>query len=309
MSTDRAIRPACFNDYVGQTNAVENLRILVKSAQIRNEPVDHILFTGPPGLGKTSLANALANEIGSKLHTINATTIENKGDLIAVLSCINKKDVLFIDEIHALGVRIEEVLYTAMEDFKLDIAAGGDTVTVEIEPFTVIGATTVSGLVSKPLLDRFGEIVVMEPYNETELSQIARENFAKLGLNVEEEAARNLARRSRGVPRILNRLIRRVRDFSLVSGNLTVNLSTVESVCTRLGIDGNGLDKSSRLYLAYLSNASEPVGVKTISSAINEDINTIQNNIEPHLIFSGFVQKNGKGRTITEIGRNCILRG
>ena len=299
-------RPSTFNDYVGQSAAINNLKIFVASAKARNTAMDHVLFTGPPGLGKTSIANVLANEIGSHLKVINATTLKNKGDLIAVLSSLEKKDILFIDEIHALSLKIEEVLYTAMEDFQIDVVANGNTIRVDLEPFTLIGATTVSGKISRPLLDRFGEVIQMEPYSESEIASIVVNAIQKMELAIDPEAASEIAKRSRGTPRLAHRFVRRVRDFALAVGTNFINSDLVKKVSQNLGIDEAGLDKTSVSYMLVLAKSNKPMGVKTIASSINQDEATVIEVIEPYLIQSGFVSKTFSGRFLTDEGKRYI---
>lgn len=299
---DQNNRPTRFDDYVGQREAIANLRVFVASAKARNTSVDHILFTGPPGLGKTSVANVLANEIGSQLHVINATTLKAKGDLIAVLSRLSRTDVLFIDEIHALSSKVEEVLYTAMEDNFIDIAANGETVRLELEPFTLIGATTNPGKVSRPLLDRFGDVVQMEPYSVSEIAQIVKGSVSKLGLAISEDAAMSVAERSQGVPRVANKLVRRIRDFAFAFGIDSVSVGVVERVSESLGVDKNGLDKASRAYIASLAKAKKPMGINTIASILNMDEDTILNNVEPYLFRMGWLTKTVNGRYLTSEG-------
>jgi len=306
MKHDRALRPTDFSNYIGQAHIIDNLRVFVASAKKRNAPVDHILISGPSGLGKTSLANALSCEIGATLHTINAATIQNKGDLISAIASLGNKDILFIDEIHALNPKIEEILYTAMEDFKLDIIANGETICIELEPFTLVGATTVPGKISKPLLDRFGEILQMEPYSDHDMATIISHNMEKLELTISQDASLELAKRCKGTPRIANRLIRRIQDFALAYSFTNIDQEIVGRVCEHLGIDELGLDKNSRHYLRLLRNMNKPVGLNTISASINIDSDTIESVIEPFLIHSGFVNKISSGRVITKSGINHV---
>jgi Holliday junction DNA helicase RuvB len=306
MKDDRALRPKNISDFVGQEKIVNNLKVYIKSAKIRNAALDHILFTGPAGLGKTSISNIIANEFGTRCVIINATTVKNKGELISVISSLKKNDILFIDEIHALNSRIEEVLYTAMEDFSIDLAVDGESVRLEFEPFTLIGATTVSGLVSKPLLDRFGEVMELQPYSVSEISEIIKKSFSRLGVGILDEASDVLASRTKGIPRIANRLVKRVIDFMLCNNRTIATVDDITLTCSHLGIDHLGLEESSRNYVKAVSKHLRPVGLNTVSSLINESEETVSNTIEPYVLRLGLVEKTQKGRIITQKGVDYI---
>lgn len=299
---DYNFRPANLDSFVGQKSAVNSLKMLVKSAVMRFEPMDHVLITGPAGLGKTSLANIVADCLGSNLHTVNATTIKSKNELIEVLVSLQDHDILFLDEIHALNPRVAEVLYTAMEDGCLCVVSRGETSQVKIAPFTLVGATTVPGMVPRPLLDRFGETLEMQPYETYEMQQIIENNLMTMGYVVEDAAVRDLATMSRGVPRIANRLVRLVRDYAVVNGLDLIVTEDVQAVGEMLGIDRCGLDKSSRNYLEVLFKAPGALGVASICNLINESQETIVNNIEPNLMRMGLVTKSVKGRILTKNG-------
>lgn len=305
---DRALRPLSFNDFAGQNEARRNLRVFVEAALSRGESLDHVLFTGPPGTGKTTLAAIVAAEMGAKVITINATTLKNKGDLVAILAGLSRNDVLFIDEIHALSTRVEEVLYTAMEDFSIDIPSDGEAVHIKLESFTLIGATTIAGAVSQPLLDRFGEVVQMRFYTDDELSSIVFTSAEKLGMIPTNEGAMEIARRSRGTPRIANRLTRRARDFAYAAGHSNLSREIVIETCSNLGIDGMGLDSSSRKYLEFLAGRKTPVGLSTVAAILGESEQTIESAIEPFLIRTGLLERTAQGRTATIMGRSYTAR-
>jgi Holliday junction DNA helicase RuvB len=307
---DRALRPTTFRDFLGQETTKHNLEVYVSTAKARGEPLDSILFSGPPGLGKTTLAHILANEMGSELHVVNAASIKSKGELAGLLIGLKKGDILFLDEIHSLNPKVEEVLYSALEDFRLEIVTGSGAiataVTLPLAPFTLIGATTREGMISRPLRDRFGEIIQMQPYTDDELTVIVTKNAAKLGMKVDSAGARVLAQRSRGTPRIANRLLRRVRDFTQYSGSTTLSSSTVEETCARLGIDSAGLDHLSQMYLKTLTDKHAPVSLKNMTSLLNESEDTIVDVVEPHLIRLGFIEFTPKGRIATSAGSKHI---
>ena len=296
-------RPTSLDSFVGQKSAVASLNILVCSARRRNETMDHVLFTGPAGLGKTSLASVLANEMCTKIHTVNATNIKTKQEMVDLLTSLESGHILFLDEIHALNPRVAEVLYTAMEDSFLDLVARGESQRVYLAPFTLIGATTVSGMVSRPLLDRFGEVIEMLPYENEEMRQIILNNLLSMGFIVEDEAVDAMVSMSRGVPRIANRIINRVRDLAVVNGFDIIMLEDVKRMAGILGIDRMGLDRTARSYLRILEASSGPIGLATICNYVNEDQDTIVNNVEPYLMRLGFVQKSVKGRLLTRAGR------
>lgn len=303
---EKTIRPDSFDEYIGQTDVKENIKVFVKAAKLRGTNLDHVLLYGPPGLGKTTLAHIIANELGTNIKTASGPTIEKSGDLAAILSTLEPNDVLFIDEIHRIPRYIEEILYSAMEDFKLDIIIGGEgqsrSIKIDLPPFTLIGATTRSGDLSAPLRDRFGIMCKLEFYSDEELAEIVKRSARVLDLEIEENAAHEIAIRSRKTPRIANRLLKRVGDFALVEGNGVITLELVKKALTRLKINESGLDISDVQYLMSIIEKFNggPVGIESIASSIGEEATTIEDVIEPFLLQEGYVKRTSRGRIITE---------
>ncbi len=303
---DKNIRPETLNEYVGQNEIKENLRVFIKASKMRNEVLDHVLLYGPPGLGKTTLAHIIANELGTNLKTASGPSIEKNGDLAAILSTLEPGDVLFIDEIHRMPRFIEEILYPAMEDFELDIIVGqeGSTrnIKIDLPPFTLVGATTRAGDISSPLRDRFGIVSKLNYYTEEELEQIIKRTSKVLNMPIEDDAAKVLAKRSRRTPRIANRLFKRVRDFALVDGASTINKDLTEASLIKLKVDEYGLDQIDIEYLRALIEKFNggPVGVETIATSIGEEVTTIEDVVEPFLLQEGFVKRTARGRVATE---------
>ncbi len=307
---DHAMRPTGFDGFLGQEDVKQNLRVCVHGAKIRGEALDHVLLAGPPGLGKTTLAHILANEMGSRIVVVNAPSIRKKGELAALLTSLKKGDILFLDEIHSLSNKIEEVLYPAMEDYRLEIMAGNRALTIRLEPFTLIGATTRAGMLQRPLRDRFGVVVDMQPYGVEELSIIIGTNGCKLGLDVCEGGGEELARRSRGTPRIANRLLRRIRDFAAFEGSRMVTGDIVRKACRKLGVDALGLDRTMQRYLQILvSRNGEPMALSTMTSLLGESKDTVENVIEPFLLSQELIEKTPKGRRATRVGSKHLGHG
>ncbi len=303
---EKNIRPDSFDEYIGQTDVKENIKVFVKAAKIRNTNLDHVLLYGPPGLGKTTLAHIIANELGSNIKTASGPTIEKSGDLAAILSTLEPNDVLFIDEIHRIPRYIEEILYSAMEDFKLDIIIGNDgqsrNIKIDLPPFTLVGATTRAGDLSSPLRDRFGIVSKLEFYTDEELTQIVERTARVIGSKIEKAAAHEIAIRSRKTPRIANRLLKRVSDFALVEGSDKITLAIVKKSLERLKINENGLDSTDVDYLMSIIKKFNggPVGIESIASSIGEEATTIEDVIEPFLLQEGYVKRTSRGRIITE---------
>jgi Holliday junction DNA helicase RuvB len=302
-----SLRPRSLTEYVGQSKAKENLQIFIDAARGRNEALDHVLFYGPPGLGKTTLANIVAHEMGVSIKSTSGPVIEKPGDLAAVLTNLEEGDVLFIDEIHRLSPVVEEILYPAMEDYQLDIMIGqgpsARTIKLDIPRFTLVGATTRAGLLSSPLRDRFGVISRLEFYSDTELAVIVERSAGLLGIETTKAGAAEIARRSRGTPRIANRLLRRVRDFAQVEGSGSVSQEVADSSLLRLEVDAKGFDHMDRLLMLTILDKFNggPVGLDTLAAAIGEERDTIEDVIEPFLIQQGYLNRTPRGRMATQI--------
>ena len=299
---DRALRPTSFAEFLGQEHEKGNLEVYVAGALSRGEALDHVLLAGPPGLGKTTLSHILANEMGARMVVVNAPSIKTKGELASLLTGLRRGDVLFLDEIHSISPKIEEVLYPAMEDYRLEVVAGNRALTIDLEPFTLIGATTRAGMLQRPLRDRFGVTVEMQPYTEAELTTIVLRSASKLGVEMTASGAAALARRSRGTPRIANRLLRRVRDFAHAAGG-PADDRIVRITCDRLGIDDLGLTRPMRAYLDVLVEKGKPLGLNTLVSLLGESKDTVEDVIEPYMMRLGLVEKTAKGREATAAGR------
>lgn len=303
---DSSIRPRCLAEYVGQEHLKSNLKVFIEAAKKRNETIEHMIFYGPPGLGKTTLANVIANEMGVAIKTTSGPAIERPGDLAAVLTNLQARDILFIDEIHRLNRVVEEVLYPAMEDFELDIMIGkgpsARSIRLELPPFTLIGATTRIGMLSAPLRDRFGILNKLEFYNEAELAHIVERSAGILSINIDIDSALEIARRSRATPRIANRLLRRVRDWAEVKGQGTIDIPITKDCLKALEIDEIGLDKIDRKLLFSIIEkfSGGPVGLDTLAAIIAEDPLTIEDVYEPYLLQLGFIERTPRGRIATK---------
>jgi len=311
---EASLRPRTLKEYIGQIKAKDNLQIFIDAARARQETLDHVLFFGPPGLGKTTLANIIASEMGVSIKSTSGPVIEKPGDLAAILTNLEEGDVLFIDEIHRLSPVVEEILYPAMEDYQLDIIIGqgpsARTIKLDIPRFTLVGATTRAGLLSSPLRDRFGVICRLEFYNAEDLATIVRRSAGILGVPVAENGELEVARRSRGTPRIANRLLRRVRDFAEVKGDGTITREMADMALTRLEVDGCGLDQMDRLILLTIIDkfGGGPVGVETLAAAVGEEKDTIEDVIEPYLLQQGYLNRTPRGRTATDLAYRHLQR-
>lgn len=306
LDAERTLRPQTLRDYVGQVKVKENLALFLEAAQQRGDALDHVLLAGPPGLGKTTLAHIIAQEMGSQLHTVAGPNIEKKGDLAAILTNLQPRDVLFIDEIHRLQKTIEEVLYSAMEDYKLDIIAGqgpgARTYSIDLPKFTLVGATTRTGLLSSPLRDRFGVPLRLDLYPVDELEQIVSRSAGLLGIEMTAEGANEVARRSRGTPRIANRLLKRVRDFSQVRRDgARITRELAREALQLFEVDERGLDPLDRKFLLTVIDKFDggPVGIETLSAALGEERDTLEDVYEPFLLQEGFLQRTPRGRMAT----------
>ena len=303
---DGSLRPRFLNEYIGQERAKENLRIFIQAAKMRGESLDHVLLHGPPGLGKTTLAAVIANEMGVNMRITSGPTIEKPGDLAALLTNLQENDILFVDEIHRMNRAVEEILYPAMEDFAIDIIIGkgpsANSIRLDLPKFTLIGATTRSGQLSAPLRDRFGVILRLELYTPEELRRIVERSAGILGIQIESAGADEIARRSRGTPRIANRILRRVRDFAQVTANGVITRDVADKALNRLEIDHLGLDALDRRMLRSIIEyySGGPVGVETLAATINEESVTLEDVYEPYLLQQGFLTRTPRGRCVTQ---------
>ena len=297
-----SLRPKYLREYIGQTKVKENMKIYIEAAKKRGDSLDHVLLYGPPGLGKTTLANIIANEMESHIKVTSGPAIEKAGDLAAILTKLSENDILFIDEIHRLNKNVEEILYPALEDFTLDIMIGkgptAKSIRINLPPFTLIGATTKAGTLSTPLRDRFGIVERLELYNVEDLAYIVKRSANILGMEIDDKSSIEIARRSRGTPRIANRLLKRVRDYALVIGNGTIEINVTKTALNRLEIDDMGLDEIDRKLLDVMITkyAGRPVGIETLATTIGEEVETLEDVYEPYLIQIGFISRTPRGR-------------
>ena len=302
---ERSLRPKTLDDYIGQTKHKDNLRVFVEAARRRGEPLDHLLLSGPPGLGKTTLAQILAHEMGVELHMTNGPVVEHKGALAGLLTKLGKNDILFIDEIHRLNPVVEESLYPAMEDFRIDVMTGdgafASSIQIPVQPFTLIGATTRTGLLTAPLHSRFGQIIRLDFYSVEDLAKIVLRSASLLGVETAADASLAIAKRARGTPRIANRLLRRVRDFAEVLGTGKIDDAIVTKSSERLDIDGAGFDEMDRRLLRIIIDDYDggPVGVETLAAALGEPRDTIEDVYEPYLLQQGYLGRTTRGRVAT----------
>jgi Holliday junction DNA helicase RuvB len=307
---ENSLRPQRLAEFVGQRQVVENLRVALEAARARGEALEHVLVSGPPGLGKTSLARILAAELGVRLHATAGPALDRPRDLVGILTQLQPRDVLFIDEVHRIPAAVEEYLYTAMEDFQVDLTldqgAHARVLPLTLNRFTLIGATTREGLLSAPFRGRFGHLERLVPYPDEDLVVILLRSARILEVALEPAAALVLATRSRGTPRVANRFLRRVRDLAQVTGASTIDAALVDDALQRLGVDRHGLEELDRRILACLEGSREPLGLKTIAAAVGESEDTIEDVFEPHLLRSGFVQKTARGRRLTPAGRKVL---
>ena len=308
MQYRKSLRPITLDSYIGQNKVKDNMKVYIEAAKQRNEPLDHILLYGPPGLGKTTLSNIIANEMNANIRTTSGPAIERPGDMAAILNNLNEGDILFIDEIHRVNRLIEEVLYPAMEDFVLDIVIGkgadAKSIRIDLPKFTLIGATTRIGLLTAPLRDRFGVINRLELYTPQELANIVVRSARVLNIDIDEAGAIEIARRSRGTPRIANRLLKRVRDFAQVKYNSIIDEEVAKDSLDILEVDKNGLDLIDKKLLLCMIEKFDggPVGVETLAVSIGEEAETIEDVYEPYLIQQGFIKRTPRGRVVTKIG-------
>ena len=302
---ESSIRPLVLDEYIGQSEVKENIHVFIEAAKMRNEVLDHVLLYGPPGLGKTTLAYIIARELGVNIKTASGPSIEKSGDLAAILSTLEPGDVLFIDEIHRMPRYIEEILYPAMEDFTLDIIIGSEgnsrNIKIDLPPFTLVGATTRAGDLSSPLRDRFGIVSKLKFYTDEELMQIIKRTSRVLKMNIADDAALELAKRSRGTPRIANRLFKRVRDFALVDDKDTIDIEIMQKALGRLKVDKSGLDEADHQLLKAIIERFNggPVGIEALASSIGEEVSTIEDVMEPYLLQEGYLKRTTRGRCVT----------
>ena len=307
IEVDSGLRPKTLNEYIGQSSAKEKIDIFIKAANQRNETLDHVLLYGPPGLGKTTLASIISNELGVNIRITSGPAIEKQGDLAAILTNLNENDVLFIDEIHRLNRSVEEILYPALEDFALDIIIGkgpsARSIRLDLPKFTMIGATTRAGMLTNPLRDRFGVICRLDYYKEEDLYQIVTRSAKILKIHIDEKGAWEIAKRSRGTPRIANRLLKRVRDYAQVKAEGIIDMDTADKALKMLEVDERGLDEiDKKMMLSIIHKfAGGPVGLDTLAASIGEDSGTIEDVYEPYLLQIGFINRTPRGRTATEL--------